>query len=79
MSVFTLKKLAGHKDIKTTMRYVHLNDDDVREAMETVHGGHNSRRSGGSLVSTEANNSTLSDSPLRDCVELAEGFEPPTL
>lgn len=25
----------------TTMRYVHLNDDDVRAAMEKARGGHN--------------------------------------
>ena len=31
---FTLMKLAGHADLSTTMRYVHLNDDDVRAAME---------------------------------------------
>lgn len=34
MDPFTLMKLAGHTDLNTTMRYVHLNDDDVRAAME---------------------------------------------
>ena len=34
MDPFTLKKLAGNTDLNTTMRYVHLNDDDVRKAME---------------------------------------------
>jgi integrase len=34
MDAFTLKTLAGHTDLNTTMRYVHLNDDDVRAAME---------------------------------------------
>jgi integrase len=34
MDTFTLMKLAGHADLKTTLRYVHLNDDDVRAAME---------------------------------------------
>jgi integrase len=39
MDPFTLKKLAGHADLNTTMRYVHLNDADVRVAMEKVEGG----------------------------------------
>jgi len=42
MDPFTLKKLAGHADLNTTMRYVHLNDDDVRAAMEKVQHGHKS-------------------------------------
>jgi integrase len=45
MDPFTLKKLAGHTDLNTTMRYVHLNDDDVRAAMEKARGGHNSGHS----------------------------------
>jgi integrase len=43
MDPFTLMKLAGHADLNTTMRYVHLNDDDVRAAMEKAEvakGGH---------------------------------------
>jgi integrase len=43
MDPFTLMKLAGHADLNTTMRYVHLNDDDVRVAMEkreVAKGGH---------------------------------------
>lgn len=40
MDPFTLKKLAGHTDLNTTMRYVHLNDDDVRAAMEKAQSGH---------------------------------------
>ena len=42
MDPFTLKKLAGHTDLNTTMRYVRLNDDDVRAAMEKAQGGHKS-------------------------------------
>ena len=48
MDPFTLMKLAGHADLNTTMRYVHLNDDDVREAMnraEQAKGGHKNRHS----------------------------------
>ena len=43
MDTFTLMKLAGHADLNTTLRYVHLNDDDVRAAMkkaEVAQGGH---------------------------------------
>jgi len=36
MDPFTLKTLAGHTDLNTTMRYVHLNDADVRTAMGKV-------------------------------------------
>jgi integrase len=38
MDPFTLKKLAGHSDLNTTMRYVHLNDADVRAAMKKSPG-----------------------------------------
>jgi integrase len=37
---FTLKRLAGHADLNTTMRYVHMNDEDVRAAMKKAQGGH---------------------------------------
>ena len=43
MDPFTLMKLAGHADLSTTLRYVHMNDDDVRAAMEKAgeaRGGH---------------------------------------
>ena len=36
VSVFVLAKLAGHKDIKTTMRYVTTSDDMLRKAVELV-------------------------------------------
>ncbi len=36
ISVFVLAKLAGHKDIKTTMRYVTTSDDMLRKAVELV-------------------------------------------
>ena len=42
LNPFTLKKLAGHADLNTTMRYVHLNDDDVRAAMDKAQHGHKS-------------------------------------
>ena len=40
-----VQRLAGHTDISTTMRYVHLNDDDVRAAMakeQEARSGHTS-------------------------------------
>jgi integrase len=54
MDPFTLMKLAGHADLNTTMRYVHLNDDDVRAAMEKaegVKGGHKTGHSIANLTS----------------------------
>jgi site-specific recombinase XerD len=36
MDTFTLKTLAGHTDLNTTSRYVHLNDSDDRSAMEKL-------------------------------------------
>ncbi|MGV0962217.1 MAG: tyrosine-type recombinase/integrase [Limnohabitans sp.] len=36
ISVFVLAKLAGHRDIKTTMRYVTTSDDMLRKAVELV-------------------------------------------
>lgn len=36
INVFVLAKLCGHKDIKTTMRYVTTGDDVLRKAVELV-------------------------------------------
>lgn len=44
MDTFTLKKLAGHEDLKTTLRYVHLNDDDVRAAMKKAAQSEHNRK-----------------------------------
>lgn len=46
MDPFTLKKLAGHVELNTTMRYVHLDDEDVRTAMRRAQGRHNSGHTG---------------------------------
>jgi integrase len=48
MDLWRLKKVAGHTDLATTQRYVHMTDEDVREVVqegEVVQGGHNSRHS----------------------------------
>ena len=34
--LYTVSKLLGHKDIKTTMRYAHLAPDHVRSAVEKI-------------------------------------------
>jgi integrase len=40
MDVFTLKRLAGHSNISTTMRYVHMSGVQDRAALEKVWRGH---------------------------------------
>jgi len=48
MDPFTLKKLAGHARIETTMRYVHMNDVRSKNVLKKVweaQGGHKSGRS----------------------------------
>jgi integrase len=37
MDPFRLHILAGHTDMKTTMKYVHMSDADILEAMDKVH------------------------------------------
>src|SRR5258708_7874184 len=34
MDPFTLHRVAGHTDMKTTLRYVHPSDEDIDEAIE---------------------------------------------
>jgi integrase len=62
MDPFTLMKLAGHADLSTTMRYVHLNDDDVRAAMgksEQGKSGHTSWHTGENKTKTAEPNTRL--------------------
>jgi integrase len=42
MDPYTLHVVAGHADMKTTLRYVHPSDADVREAIAKARGGHTS-------------------------------------
>ena len=64
MDPFTLMKLAGHADLSTTLRYVHMNDDDVRAAMEKAgeaRGGHKiGHRAQGGDLGTPAEKTVLS-------------------
>ena len=62
---FTLKKLAGHTDLNTTMRYVHLNDDDVRAAMGKVQGGHKIGHTANSVDLGEGIKTSVSDSAFK--------------
>jgi integrase len=39
-----VQRLAGHNDIKTTMHYVHVSDDDVFAAMTKEQGGYSDER-----------------------------------
>jgi integrase len=66
MDPFTLKKLAGHTDLNTTMRYVHLNDADVRAAMEKVQGGHKNGHTGNLTDSEERKETPVSISTARN-------------
>jgi integrase len=46
LSLPVVQRLAGHTSIATTMRYVHISDDDVRAAMtkeQEDRSGHTSR------------------------------------
>lgn len=66
MDPFTLKKLAGHADLNTTMRYVHLNDEDVRAAMEKAQSGHKNGHNVNSADSEEREKSTASISVVKN-------------
>jgi integrase len=46
MDPFALHKVAGHRDMKTTMRYVHPNDDHIREVIEKVRAAQGGDTSG---------------------------------
>jgi integrase len=49
MDPFTLMKRAGPADLNTTMPYVHLNDDDVRAAMEKAEAAKGGHKTGHSI------------------------------
>jgi integrase len=66
MDPFMLKKLAGHADLNTTMRYIHLNDADVLAAMERVQGGHKNGHNANSEVSAERSGLALNHSIVRN-------------
>lgn len=51
MDPYTLHKVAGHTDMKTTMRYVHPSDTDMDESIIRARGGHSSGHSAQIAVS----------------------------
>jgi integrase len=59
MDPFTFHRVAGHADMKTTMRYVHPNDADMDEAIvkaREAQGGHTSGHTGKTAVSETSSN-----------------------
>ncbi len=76
-----VQRLAGHTEISTTTRFIHLNDDDVRAAMAKER-----EEKVGILLDIPSKRRPLPPriNPdklliIRQIVELAEGLEPPTL
>lgn len=53
MDAFTLMYLAGHGDIATTRRYVHIQADTAREAIAKAHEEENRHKSGHSAAKEE--------------------------
>lgn len=56
MDPFTFHRVAGHTDMKTTMRYVHPSDSDMDEAVRKAReaqGSHTSGHTGKNAVSSE--------------------------
>ena len=57
MDPFALHVVAGHRDMKTTMRYVHPSDDHIRGVIEKVRqaqGGHTSGHTSNTVASDGA-------------------------
>jgi len=61
MDPFTLHVLAGHTDMNTTERYVHPNEEHIREAMSKVWGGHTSGHTNEKDDPKAAADSTVTD------------------
>ena len=38
-SIFVVKELLGHSDISMTLRYSHLSNDSLRQAVQTLNQG----------------------------------------
>ena len=58
MDPFTFHRVAGHADMKTTMRYVHPSDADMDEAImkaREVQAGHTSRHTEQDAASSAPN------------------------
>src|SRR5215831_7476222 len=55
MDPFALHKVAGHKDIKTTMRYVHPSDEHIREAISKARSEPTGHTSGHTEETAQSN------------------------
>jgi hypothetical protein len=63
MDPFTFHRVAGHADMKTTMRYVHPSDSDMDEAVtkaRDAEGGHSSRHRQENATPSEVQKSRVS-------------------
>ena len=78
MDLFTLKKLAGHANIATSMRHIRMSDMRSREALEKVWGGHNYGHANKKAAKPFRQSGEKTECFVYD-MELAEGIEPPTL
>jgi integrase len=54
MNPYVLHIVAGHADMKTTLRYIHPSDADVSEAIAKARGGHSFGHSGQTVGSEES-------------------------
>ncbi len=53
--LYTIAKVLGHKDIKTTQRYAHINKDSMFEAVATISTGFKKVRNGSITLDTVTN------------------------
>lgn len=69
MDPFTFHRVAGHGDMKTTMRYVHPSDADMDEAIVSarkVQAGHTSEHTGPKDKSAALTESSVADRTDKD-------------
>lgn len=51
----TVQKVLNHADIKTTARYAHVHDEEVRAALESVQADQKSRKKSRTIIAKRAN------------------------
>jgi hypothetical protein len=62
VSILTVSKLLGHSDVKTTMRYAHLHDANLRDAVDVL-TGRNPGQVGTPVAQTKATGTDADASP----------------